>query len=284
MHKTISYNGKLFSFKDPLISSVNAGLLHGYGVFTTLAIYNAEPFLFEQHWQRLRSHVEVMGMVEYWKQDTVYQYLQQLIKHNGLSEGKARISLFAANSPFWHTDENKREDKMTNDLLIFTAPLPLPPQAMRLTVSPDGINSLTTLAGIKVMGNPTLLVMQKRAQATGFDDALLLNQREEICETTAANIFWVKQQKLYTPALNTGCLAGTTRQLVLRLAQQLVRAGIEGYFPLEHIMNAEEVFLTSSTKGLVRVTSIDNQLYPPISNYIYEKLQLAYMQFCKQVV
>src|SRR5258705_9671047 len=101
MHTTINHNGAIIAGETAGISPVNAGLLHGWGVFTTLRIYDGQPFLFDEHWNRLEQHASVIGLDRIWNQSAVRDWLMELIKVNNVAEGKSRITLLQAESRFW---------------------------------------------------------------------------------------------------------------------------------------------------------------------------------------
>ena len=94
----------------------------------------------------------------------------------------------------------------------------------------------------------------------------------------AANVFWVRGGVLYTPNLATGCLAGVARQIVVDLANQLKIEVTEGSFQSDHILTADEVFLTSSTRELTRVSCINYHQFTPVFNSIFERLLKGYKQ------
>src|SRR5437763_191502 len=211
MHAIINFNGEIITGTEVGISPVNAGLLHGYGVFTTLRIYNGHPFLFNEHWQRLEQNARSIGLEQTWAQEAVRDGLMELISSNRVVEGKSRITLLQSEGRFWRLGAHEAK----TDLLIFTAPLQARATEVALTLSPYRINSTSPLAGIKVTSNLQQILTLKEAEARGFDEALVLNERGEVCEAAAANIFWTRGGVLYTPTLSTGCLPGIARQLVL---------------------------------------------------------------------
>ncbi|MGH9823673.1 MAG: aminotransferase class IV, partial [Blastocatellia bacterium] len=78
---------------------------------------------------------------------------------------------------------------------------------------------------------------------------------------TAANLFWAVSNQLYTPSLATGCVAGITRSCVLEIARGLNLIVEEGSFPVQRLLDADEVFLTSTARGIVHVASFDVKEY-----------------------
>jgi branched-subunit amino acid aminotransferase/4-amino-4-deoxychorismate lyase len=274
MHSIINHNGMLVESEVGSVSALNAGLLHGYGVFTTLRIYDRQPFMFEEHWHRLEENAEAIGLEQIWTRKAVRDGLLELVMANRVVEGRARITLLQAESQFWRNGE----PLSWAELLIFTAPIQSRTTEAAITISPYRINSASPLAGIKVIGNLQNILTLKEAEERGFDEAIVLNERGEICEAAAANLFWVRCGILYTPTLATGCLPGITRHLIIDLARQSHIEVTEGAFQTEHILGAEEVFLTSSTRELTRVHCLNYHQFPSGANSIFERLLKAYKQ------
>lgn len=276
MHTLINYNGKVVAAQNIHINPANAGLLHGFGVFTTLRIYNGHPFLYKEHYQRLSSNAKAIGLMENWTYEVVHDALMATIKANKVVEGKCRITLVQNKSLFWSLSAPQEEKPM---LLIFTGNLSMPKHDLSLTISPYRINSTLPFSGIKVIGYLQQIMTLKEAKTRGFDEAIVLNERGEICEAASSNIFWVKGGVLYTPTISTGCLPGIARNLVLDLAHKNRIEVTEGAYHSEQILTADEVFLTSSLREMMRVNTINFHQIPSAPHSIFEKLFRAYKNF-----
>ena len=125
------------------------------------------------------------------------------------------------------------------------------PDKLRLTVSPFLVNSTSPLAGIKSCNYLENILALEEAKKRGFDEAVRLNERGEIVAACLANIFWRKNEQLFTPSLATGCLAGTTREFVLEN-----ETGFETKAGLEVLKNADEIFLTSAGLGICKISEL----------------------------
>ncbi len=112
----------------------------------------------------------------------------------------------------------------------------------------------------------------EEAQARDFDEAVMLNERGEIVSATMANIFWVKEGTLHTPALSTGAIAGITRAAIIELAEKQFIPVIEGVYELADLTDADEIFLTSASLGVAPVTTFDFRQYHVASANIYRQI------------
>src|SRR6185369_15647960 len=90
---------------------------------------------------------------------------------------------------------------------------------------------------------------------------LLLNERGEMVSTAAANIFWVQGDEIFTPSLATGCVAGITRHFIRQLTTRWKLHLVEGSFPIQRLLDAREVFLTSTAREVSIVSSFDSKEY-----------------------
>ncbi len=243
------------------VAPVSSAMLYGRGVFTTLAIYNSQPFLWPKHWQRLATHatkldIDHTGCTE----KNVGEALQKLIAVNQVKEGRARVILLARHGrDIWKT---KAPGAKKTDLLIMTGDTQKIPQTgLSLAVSPYRANTVSPLTGIKSLNYLDHVLAWEEAQSRDFDEAVVLNERGEIVSATTANLFWAKNGTLHTPTLSTGALAGITRECVIDIANKHFIPLLEGIYEMTDLTDADEIFLTSSSLGVAPVTTFDFRRY-----------------------
>jgi branched-chain amino acid aminotransferase len=178
--------------------------------------------------------------------------LHEVIRANKITEGAARIYLINNNVGFWRGPEEQPQ----TDLLICSAALPEYPEPIRLGLREHGRHAASPLAGVKSTSWLPNVWAVAEAQSNGFDEVVLLNERGEIAECTAANIFAVKKGKVYTPPLNSGCLEGVTRGILLEIAPEAGVGVVEQVLRPEDLFSADEVFITSTNRNLLGVGEI----------------------------
>jgi branched-subunit amino acid aminotransferase/4-amino-4-deoxychorismate lyase len=263
-------NGELLDEAEARLSALSAGILYGWGVFTTLGIRNGVPLAASLHWQRLLNHAERTHIPLTIEEEAARRGLEELIREQEIVEGRARITVARSSGGLW------RPALVPGSDLIITA-MSMEPRdkpSVALTVSPFRVLSSSPLAGIKSTAYLANLLALQDARTRGFDDAVLLNERGEVVEASAANLFWVRSRELITPALATGALAGVTRRLVVEAARGLRIRVSEGSFAVSELRAADEVFLTNSTHGITDVSEIDMHRYasPAMSVRLREAL------------
>jgi branched-subunit amino acid aminotransferase/4-amino-4-deoxychorismate lyase len=259
MHKFVSFNHQILAAAEAKISALSSAALYGSGVFTSLAVYNRKPFQWKKHWRRLTENAAKLNIrldAEF-AEASVQNSLSELIRENNLIDGRARIAFFdEAASGIWTFETARRAS-----LLITTGDFRAVSEELRLTLSPYRINSKSPLAGVKSGNYLENLLALEEARSRRFDEAIRLNERGEMASAAMANLFRIKDETIFTPSLETGCLEGTTRGFVIELAKEL---GFEVYTtaePFAELRLADEVFITSAGIGIGKVRRVDGETY-----------------------
>ncbi len=253
MHEFIFFDHNFKRAEESSISAVSSAALYGKGIFTTIAIYEGQLFLWEKHWRRLldnaiKLHIDLSAYSE----EMVKSSLLQLIEKNNFTNGRARITFFDESpSRIWDFETTKQ-----TSFLITTADLREVKTDLRVCISPYLVNSTSPLAGIKSCNYLEHTFALEQAKLRGFDEAIRLNERGEIVSACMANIFWLTNGKLFTPSLSTGCLNGTTRQLLM---EKFDVAEVEK--DLKILESTEAIFLTSSGIGVIQIAEFNNRKF-----------------------
>jgi 4-amino-4-deoxychorismate lyase len=261
MHPVIYLNKTMVEATKARVAPVSSAMLYGRGVFTTLAIYNSQPFLWSKHWQRLTTHAKKLD-IDYTgcTEKSVGDALKKLIAVNQVKDGRARVIMLARSGrDIWKT---KMPGTKKTDLLIMTGEAQKVPQnGLSLAVSPYRVNTFSPLSGIKSLNYLDHVLSWEEAQSRDFDEAVVLNERGEIVAATTANLFWAKDGTIHTPTLSTGALPGITRECAIEIANKHFIPLLEGIYEMTDLTDADEIFLTSSSLGVAPVTTFDFRRY-----------------------
>jgi branched-subunit amino acid aminotransferase/4-amino-4-deoxychorismate lyase len=257
------------------VAPVSPATLYGRGVFTTVAIYKGLPFLWSAHWRRLKDHADRLGIdCSGFSELSLCQALKRLVSVNGVVDGRARVIFLARGGRDMWT---KSPSSKTTDLLIMTADQQkIPERGLALAVSPYRFSTLSPLAGIKSLNYLDQVLSWEEAQRRDFDEAVMLNERGEIVSATMANIFWVKDGKVFTPSPIAGALPGVTREAVIGVAGKHSIPLLEGVYELSDLTEADEIFLTSASLGVAIVTTFDFRQYSVATGSVAARLRDAF--------
>jgi len=252
IHRYVYHNDELRPVEKTRWSPGQAGLICGWGLFTTVRIVRGEAFAYERHWRRLEKDAALTRLPMTYSGARVRVMLQEVIRANQVQEGCARIYLVWNTVGGWRSDE-----KMPDvDLVITTTDLPHYPLIARLAVREHGRHAASPLAGVKTISWLDSVWAVAEARREGFDEVVLLNERGEVSECTAANIFGVKGEKVITPPLSSGCLEGVTRGVLMEIAGEAGASVVEQTTRLEDLYEADEVFVTSTNRNVIGVKEI----------------------------
>jgi branched-chain amino acid aminotransferase len=227
-----------------------------------------EAFGYERHWRRLEKDAAIIRLPLPNTGAKVRVQLQEVIRANKVSDGCARIYLIYNQIGAWRSEEKMPQV----DLVIYTAPLPEYREPVRLAIREHGRHAASALAGVKTISWLPNVWAVAEAQKEGFDEVVLLNERGEVAECTAANIFLVKGDKVFTPPLSSGCLEGVTRGILMEIAPEAGISVVEQTLKPEDFATADEVFISSTNRNLIGVGEIAGQKIPVAPGPITRRL------------
>jgi branched-chain amino acid aminotransferase len=280
IHRQVFHNGRIGPIEQVRLSPGQGGLMNGWGLFTTMRIFQGEAFAYERHWRRLEKDAARTRLPFPFDPAQVRRHLYELLSANQVVEGTARIYMIYNRVGFWQSDEPMPEV----DLILNTASLPAHPEAARLNLAQHGRHAASPLAGTKVTAWLNNVWHLAEAQKAGWSEVVLLNERGEVAECTTANIFSVKDGKVATPPLSSGCLEGVTRSVLLEIAPKSGVPIIERTLTPEDLYAADEVFITSTNRSLLGVSEIAGHKYAAAPGPIAQKLERAFDAAMRQYV
>ncbi|MGD0841688.1 MAG: aminotransferase class IV [Candidatus Acidiferrales bacterium] len=280
IHRYVYHNGRMLPIEQTRLSPGQAGLLSGWGLFSTLRVYHGVPFAFERHWRRLTKDAGRTRVPFPFEAETVRTQMMELLRANGVVEGTARIYAIYNQVGFWQSDEAMPQV----DLLLYTAGLPPHHEPSRLDLREHGRHAASPLAGVKVTSWLNNVWNLAEAQERGFNEVVLLNERGEVAECTAANLFCVRRGAVETPPLASGCLEGVTRGLLLELAPPAGVPIVERTLLPEDLFSADEIFISSTNRNLLGIAEIAGHKYAAAPGPITQKLEKVFSAYMDDYV
>jgi branched-chain amino acid aminotransferase len=278
IHRFVFHNDQLLPVAEVRLSPGQAGLLNGWGLFTTVRIYEGIPFAFERHWKRLQRDAERTHCPFPFEENVVRGQLGEVLRANQVREGAARIYMVYNQVGFWRSDE----DFPRVDLLVCSADLPSYREPARLGLREHGRNAASPLAGVKVISWLDNVWNYYEAQQAGFDEVVLLNERGEVAECTAANIFCVKGGRVATPPVSAGCLQGITRSVLLEIGAGVGAPVEERMLRPEDLYAADEVFISSTNRSMLGVSDVNGRKIASAPGAVTLKLEKAFGDYVRQ--
>lgn len=265
-------DGEFVQDTELMISPFDHGFLYGLGFFETFRTYSGEPFLFEEHMARLQKALEQCKIALPYSIEDLKKVIYELTARSNGREGYFRLNVSAGNEGLGlqaRTYSNPtviifRKELMTGPLeksaVLLKTVRTMPEQEQRYKSHHYANNILA------------------RQEVSSLKDieGIFMNSKGYVAEGITSNVFWVKENCLFTPSINTGILNGITRQFVLKLAQQLELRVIEGEFLVEDLLQADECFVTTSIQEIIPISQIENKKFDGLAGKVYQMLHHEY--------
>ena len=252
LHRFVLHNGKIGEASEASLFPGQLGLLSGWGVFTTLRVVDGALFAWERHCTRMSRDAELLNVQMPPDLNQLEHDLLRLIERNEAPNCTMRLVVVRNAGGLWEGPSGGR----ASDTIALTANSKQWGDSMRLGVQPNARFAAGDFTRAKALSWGHNLRWAERAQQQGFDEVLLLNEFGRVAECTSANVFAVFGQEVATPPLSEGCLPGITREV---LTAEVRLPGIrftERGLSVEELHQADEVFVTSTTRGLLPVREI----------------------------
>jgi branched-chain amino acid aminotransferase group I len=261
MHNSWIYlNGKLTLGNEASISPYDHGFLYGHGLFETMRVYKGRVFYFAEHVKRLHAGMKILGWPSCPSADELSKAIYQTLQKNDLQEATVRLTISRGTGA-------SRPDPATcgrPTVIVFAAPIQLLgddayERGWSLATVNIRRNLTSPLCAVKAANYLDNIVAKSEAKDKGANEALLLNNMDQVAEGTMCNLFFVVEGRLITPDKKSGLLPGITRDIVLELARQAGITTEERQVSPDELLRASEIFITSSLLEIMAVTTLDGR-------------------------
>ena len=239
------------------MSPTDRGLTHGLGLFETILAIDGSPALLDRHLARMLASCDRLGWENPLPNNLRSAIISQLAAAK-VDHGRARVRLAISAGSGQLAYPNIGSDHL---VWITVSHTDDPPASITLCKAPFHHPNHSFLAGMKSASYAENLLGLNHARQRDFDDAVFLNEKNIICETTTSNIFGVMDNTLHYPPDDTGCLPGITRTLIVELAEKNDIRTSATSLTESDLMAFDEVFITSAIRGPVRVSRYESTEY-----------------------
>ncbi len=245
-------DGALYPDDAATVSAFDHGLTVGDGCFETVKVIDRVPFALRRHLERLARSARGLDLAEPSANEVQKACAAVLSAPDTPRCARLRITWTGGPAPL-----GSERGAAHPTLVVAAAALPDRSDTESVVVAPWPHNERGALSGLKTTSYADNVVALAWARQHGAGEALLGNTRDELCEGTGSNVFVVFRERLVTPPLSSGALAGVTRALVLEWC-----AAEEAEIPLEALAGASELFLTSTTRDVQAVGRLNGTPMP----------------------
>jgi branched-chain amino acid aminotransferase len=256
MHRHLLYNSSIHETSEPLISPGQTGFMNGWGVFSTLRVYDGVLFAYPRHYKRMRHDAELMRVPMPLSEPELEQALLKLVDANGAPNSTLRVAIVRNRGGVFEGNGIKSDA----DVVAFTADLKDWGDGVKLYYVANGRHAASPFAGTKITSWSQNLTWNEEAHDRGFDEVVLLNEHGQVSECTSANIFAIKGGEVWTPSIrSSGCLPGVTRAILIEDIRVPGLKIFERDITPDELEAADQVFVTSTTRNVLPVLEIEGR-------------------------
>ena len=244
-------SGKFIDFEN-IVAPLS---MYGYGAYTTLKYSPDGVLMLDKHLERLQYNCKELN-IEYPSNEKIIKAIIDTINKNGHANKDVivRISLF----PDHISWANPQEIKSTPcAILVSCREMYYLPQSYKIKTEMLSRH----MPHLKTISYIVNFMAKSSAREAGYHDGLFVNDKSNIAEGTAWNIFFIREEKVFTPPTESGLLAGITRGSILEICKKLEIEIIMEDIPLESISNYEAAFQTNATQGPHAIMQIDETMF-----------------------
>ena len=259
----LNLNGNYVEEKTPVIRADNRAFRYGDGLFETMKVVVGSIRLRDLHFERLFKGMETLQIMlqGFINADLFEEQIGKTILKNRIS-GPARVRLTVYRGDGGLYDFNNTSAGYVIQVWsLSSSSMSMNDSGLKVGLYEGGRKSVDELSNIK--SNNYLVYVMGAIQARKYqhNDCIILNTNGRVCDSTIANVFYVKDGTIFTPPLTEGCVAGVMRS---HLLSQLPSQGynvIEKETSIEDLLNADEMFLTNAVSGLRWVGEFKEKKY-----------------------
>jgi branched-chain amino acid aminotransferase len=245
------YNNAFFLSGKPVISAGNRSLKYGDGLFETMRMQNGRILNNDFHFDRLFNGLKLLQFEnpKSFVPASLNNGIENLLKKNN-HEGNAKIRLMVFRGTGGVFDNENNFPNFIIESWPLSEKIELNEEGLNVDVFPNARKSCDQFSNLKSNNYLPFVMAGLFAKKNNFDDAIILNAFDRICESVIANIFIIKGNKILTPPLSEGCVAGVMRRWMLEKFSFNNYVVTEKSLSINDILDADEFFLTNSIQPI----------------------------------
>lgn len=274
----IYLNSEFIQAEDARISPFDHGYLYGLGVFETFRVYKGHPFLLNDHMSRLQKAMRELNIQLDDSSMNIEEVIQRLLLLNDLQDEdvSVRLNVSAGDGGLMFGALEYREPTV----MMFMRKLPelpadLEKRGVLLSVPRNTPEGKERIKSHHYLNN---VLAKREAGNDPSVEGIFLTKDGFVAEGIVSNLFWVKDECVYTPSLDTGILNGITRQFVIRCLEKEEMRWVEGRFTADELLQADEVFAVNSVQEIIPLKEIGSSVFSGKNGAVTQTLKRIYKQ------
>lgn len=252
MSHYIFFNEKLLENETNVISIHDRGLRYGDGLFETLRVFRRKIYQWSFHIARLKNGLQTLG-IDFDDWQKLNEISQKVVEINNIEEGILKIIITAGEKSQGYLRANNNKPNLIVEASQNKISYKKPVEVIISQITKPAISSFPV--NLKTLSSINSVMAKNEAHKKNYFDALQLDEKNIICEFSSGNIFWKKEEAVYTPSSKCSIIQGSIRDTILKLSTIKVT---EGEFKISDLKEAEEIFLTNVNHIVLPISYIEN--------------------------
>lgn len=258
MKKLLLYNGQIIDDKEiPVDFWRNRAYYYGDAFFESIRVHKGEIQLLDLHFERILKACQTFQIIPSFNIEQLQSQLIELVKKSNLQEARIRLQITRTADGFYNISNQSSIYLAEISPLSFDTKHLLAPK--KLVVYNLDKKEIQRSAAFKTGQVFALAQAGIFASKNNADDAIILNSKNDVIETTTANIYIVQNNTIYTPPQNSGCVNGVFRTYILKNKKNLPFRIEEKKILIEDLFSADEVFVSNAIAGIQSISKIDEK-------------------------
>ncbi|MBU6340174.1 MAG: aminotransferase class IV [Bacteroidetes bacterium] len=255
----LNYNGMLAAHWPETLWAVQRGLFYGDAFFESIRVFEGRIPLLDLHLERLFGGLRAMGYV--WDADwTPDFWKKEILCVTGQSNARVRLTVWRAPGG-WYLPEQDRAQYLITASPMDSSNFVWLDAGLKAGLVTSVRLPVDAWSGFKTLNAARYVAAAREAESKGWDEGVLLNAMERVCEAVNSNIFWFEGPVLCTVPLSDGCVTGTLRKILLLLRAQQALPVQEKAATFATLMAADELFFTNAIQGIRWVREFEGKAY-----------------------
>jgi branched-chain amino acid aminotransferase len=252
-------NGEFVAEAKATVSVFDRGFLYGDGLFEAVRVFNGRLFRWRQHLERLQRGAEFLHLSLPFFPEALHAAAQQLIQTNQMPDSLLRVTLSRGVGVRGYSPKGAERPTLVMSLHPAPAVLPHSPPQWDLVSSTYRLPANEALAQFKTCNKLPQVLARAEADASGAQEALLMNTDGFVVEGASSNLFWISGETICTPPLTSGVLAGVTRAIIFELCAKVGYPVREETVQHAQLLQSNGLFLSLTSVGIAEGISVDRK-------------------------
>ena len=258
------YNGEIVTPDELYLSAENRSFRYGDGIFETIRCFGNQPILFDKHYHRLlrASGVLEINMKSIPSRELLLKKIETLINKNKyFGSSRVRLALFRSDGGLYtpHTNDCNYLIEVTP---LATNDYVLNSKGIVASVYQDMKKTPSIISPFKTSNSLLFVLAALFKEKQNLADVFIMNTENKIIESLASNLFWFKDDYLFTPSISSGCVDGIMRNFVIEVARKNIINVVEiPGIEFTELMEADEIFTTNAIQGINWIVGIDHKRF-----------------------